>query len=181
MLGLNDFTIDDIRALADVMHEKHLGRIELKNGASEVAIDGARPMPPAPHGYMQGMGMPMGMPVNMGMNMPAMTPPPVQLDPMPDTENSASGKAAPNVEAQTAFNGNVVKAPIVGTFYASPAPGKPPFVTVGQKVKKGDVIMIIESMKLMNEVQSEYDGEVAEIMAKDGQPVEYDQPVMIIK
>ncbi len=75
----------------------------------------------------------------------------------------------------------MVKSPIVGTFYAASAPDKPPFVTVGQQVKKGDVIMIIESMKLMNEVQSEFDGTVAEILVKNGEAVEFDQPIMIIK
>ena len=70
---------------------------------------------------------------------------------------------------------------IVGTFYAAPSPDKPPFVKIGDTVKKGDVIMIIESMKLMNEIQSDYDGVVDSILVSDGQPVEYDQPVMVIK
>lgn len=77
--------------------------------------------------------------------------------------------------------GTVVESPIVGTFYASPAPDKDAFVRVGQQVKKGDVLFIIESMKLMNEIQSELDGEVAEILVKDGTPVEYGQPIMRIK
>ena len=79
------------------------------------------------------------------------------------------------------IEGSIVKSPIVGTFYASPSPDKPPFVKVGDTVKKGDVIMIIESMKLMNEVQSDFDGVVEKILVSDGQAVEYDQPVMIIK
>lgn len=77
--------------------------------------------------------------------------------------------------------GNVMKSPIVGTYYAKPAPDKEPFVSVGMKVKKGDVLFIIESMKLMNEVTSEFDGEVVEILAEDGQGVEYGQPVMVIR
>jgi acetyl-CoA carboxylase biotin carboxyl carrier protein len=79
-----------------------------------------------------------------------------------------------------AVSGNVVKSPIVGTFYAAPAPEKPPFVTVGASVKKGDVLFIIESMKLMNEVTSEYDGTVREIFAQNGGVVESGQPVMSI-
>ena len=74
-----------------------------------------------------------------------------------------------------------MKSPIVGTFYASPSPDKAPFVEVGQKVKKGDVLFIIESMKLMNEIQSEYDGEVVEILCENGQAVEFGQPIMLIK
>lgn len=77
--------------------------------------------------------------------------------------------------------GNVVECPIIGTFYAAPSPDKAPFVKVGDWVKKGDVIFIIESMKLMNEIQSEFDGEVAEILVENGSPVEYGQPAMIIR
>lgn len=90
--------------------------------------------------------------------------------------------AAPAEPAKEAeLSGNVMKSPIVGTFYTRPAPDKDPFVTVGTRVKKGDVLFIIESMKLMNEVTSEFDGEVAEILAEDGQGVEYGQPVMVIR
>ncbi len=76
--------------------------------------------------------------------------------------------------------GNVVKSPIVGTFYSAPSPDKEAFVKVGQIVKKGDVLFIIESMKLMNEVQSEFDGVVLEIIAENSQAVEFDQDIMII-
>ena len=97
---------------------------------------------------------------------------------------SAPVVTAPEVPAKAeteTFSGNVVKSPIVGTFYAAPSPEKPAFVKVGDKVKKGDVIMIIESMKLMNEIQSDFDGVVDKILVSDGQAVEYDQPIMIIK
>lgn len=86
-------------------------------------------------------------------------------------------KSAPEPEKP---KGNMVKSPIVGTFYSSPSPDKPPFVKIGDTVKKGDVIMIIESMKLMNEVQSDFDGKVLDILVENGQAVEYDQPIMII-
>ena len=77
--------------------------------------------------------------------------------------------------------GKVVKSPLVGTYYAKPAPDKPDFVTPGQEVKKGDVLFIVESMKLMNEIQSEYAGTVREILVKNGQMVEYGQPVLVIE
>lgn len=76
---------------------------------------------------------------------------------------------------------NAMTAPIVGTFYSSAAPDKPPFVTVGSRVNKGDVIFIIESMKLMNEIQSEFSGVVKEILVIDGQGVEFHQPIMLIE
>ena len=95
--------------------------------------------------------------------------------------------AAPAVQAVTApagapeLSGKIIKSPIVGTYYSAPAPDKAPFVKVGQKVKKGDVLMIIESMKLMNEITSEYDGTVAEILICTGTSVEYDQPILRIE
>lgn len=92
-----------------------------------------------------------------------------------------TAQTVPNEEKKETFTGNVVKSPIVGTFYDKPSPDKPAFVKVGDTVKKGDIIMIIESMKLMNEVQSEFDGIVDKILVSDGQAVEYDQPIMIIK
>jgi acetyl-CoA carboxylase biotin carboxyl carrier protein len=68
-----------------------------------------------------------------------------------------------------------IKSPMVGVFYAAPAPGEKPFVERGSKIKKGDVLCIIESMKLMNEVTSDYDGVIADICVLDGQAVEYSQ------
>jgi len=78
-------------------------------------------------------------------------------------------------------NGIVVKAPLVGTFYKAPSANDKPFIEVGQKVKKGDVIGIIEAMKLMNEVLSTADGEVVQILVEDGSMVEFDQSLVIIK
>lgn len=74
--------------------------------------------------------------------------------------------------------GREVKSPIVGTFYSRPAPEKPAFAPVGAKVNKGDTLYIVESMKLMNEVASEFEGVVAEYYVQDGDPVEYGQPIL---
>ena len=75
----------------------------------------------------------------------------------------------------------VVKSPIVGTFYRSPEPGSPPFVDIGSTVKKGQVICIIEAMKLMNEIDSEYDGEVVNAYVESGQPVQYGERLFAIR
>ncbi|NLZ46507.1 MAG: acetyl-CoA carboxylase biotin carboxyl carrier protein [Clostridiales bacterium] len=83
------------------------------------------------------------------------------------------------VEAQPA--GHVIKSPILGTFYASASPDEEPYVKVGQNVKKGDVLYIVETMKVMNEIKSEYAGTVTEIFVNDTEPLEYDQPIMIIE
>jgi len=77
-------------------------------------------------------------------------------------------------------SGNLVKAPIVGTFYQSGSPEKPPFVKVGDKVKEGDLLCIIEAMKIMNEIRSPYNGEIAEILVLNNNMVEYDQPLFRI-
>ena len=77
--------------------------------------------------------------------------------------------------------GDEIKAPLVGTFYVAPSEGAEPFVSVGDKVKKGQVIGIVEAMKLMNEVESEYDGTVAAILVENGEMVEYGQPLMVIQ
>ena len=76
--------------------------------------------------------------------------------------------------------GNLVKAPLVGTFYAAPAEDAAPFIQVGDSVKKGQSVAIIEAMKLMNEIESDYDGTVTEILVKNGQAVEYGQPLFRI-
>lgn len=108
--------------------------------------------------------------------MPVMTA--AQPMTIPAPEPSANTVPASNPPCKC---GNIVKSPIVGTFYASPAPGKPAYTSVGKTVAKGDVLFIIESMKLMNEVTGEFSGTVAEIFVKDGEAVEFDQPIMRIE
>ena len=82
---------------------------------------------------------------------------------------------------QAESNGNIVKSPLVGTFYAAPSEDADPFVKIGDKVKKGQVLAIVEAMKLMNDIESDFDGEIAEIYVESGQPVEYGQPLFCIR
>ena len=91
---------------------------------------------------------------------------------------AAAPAAAPAAELPA---GTEVKSPLVGTFYSSPSPDAPPFVLVGQKVKEGDTLFIIEAMKTMNEVKSPCDGTVSRILAQPGDMVEYNQTVAIIE
>lgn len=85
---------------------------------------------------------------------------------------------APSEEAQGIV---VVRSPMVGTFYASPAPDKEPYVSKGKTVKEGDVLCIVEAMKLMNEIKSEISGRIVDILVNNGQPVEFDQPLFKIQ
>ncbi len=82
---------------------------------------------------------------------------------------------------ESEVKGITVKSPMVGTFYSKSSPSSEPFVKIGSKVKKGDTLCIIEAMKLMNEIESEYDGEIIEILVKDEEMVDYGKPLFIIK
>lgn len=150
-----NLTLEEIGTLAETLEKNNLERIKIKNGDCEIVLEAKRKCPPPPP------MPPMGAPVQPVMN-------------------AAAAETAPPAKEEQ-VKGNIVKAPIVGTFYSSPSPDKPPFVKVGDTVKKGDVIMIIESMKLMNEVQSDFDGTVKAILVENGTAVEFDQPVMIIE
>lgn len=102
------------------------------------------------------------------------------------TENLATNKGkkveiSEEKQEEKIEDGNIVKSPMVGTFYLKPSPNSDPYVQVGQRVKKGDVLCIVEAMKLMNEIESEWDGEIKEILVKDEEPVEYGKPLFVIK
>ena len=101
-------------------------------------------------------------------------PAPVAVAPAPI---AAAEAAAPASEALT---GHTVKSPMVGSFYASPAPDSPPFVSVGQTVAAGDVICIIEAMKMMNQIEADKAGTIGAILIEDGEAVEFDQPIVTI-
>jgi acetyl-CoA carboxylase biotin carboxyl carrier protein len=92
----------------------------------------------------------------------------------------AAAAPAPTAEPPTGQEGHVVKAPMVGTFYRSPSPDAKPFVEVGQTIKEGDTICIIEAMKLMNEIEADASGIVKAILVENGQPVEYGQPLFTL-
>ncbi len=155
-----NLTLEEIGTLAETLEKNKLERIKIKNGDCEIVLEARRKCPPPPP------HMPMGAPM---------------MQPMVNVTAAAASESMPAPEAKPEVSGNIVKSPIVGTFYAAPSPDKAPFVKVGDSVRKGDVIMIIESMKLMNEVQSDFDGVVAEILVNNGDAVEFDQPIMIIK
>ena len=98
-------------------------------------------------------------------------------------EGFSQGASAPPPSAppSTGRDGYVIKAPLVGTFYRRPAPTEPPYVEVGDRVEKGDTVCIIEAMKVMNEIKAEHAGIVEKILVEEGKPVEYGQPLMVIR
>lgn len=93
----------------------------------------------------------------------------------------AAASAAETADTADEITGNTVKSPLVGTFYSASAPDAAPYVQVGDTVKKGQVLGIVEAMKLMNEIESEYDGTVKAILVKNGDLVEFDQPMFVIE
>jgi len=111
---------------------------------------------------------------------------PVAAQPVAPAPTAASQPVAETAPAKTEpaeDNGNYeeVKSPMIGTFYRSASPEKPPFVGVGDEVKKGDVICIIEAMKLFNEIEAEVSGKIVKVLVDDSTPVEYDQPLFLIE
>lgn len=95
--------------------------------------------------------------------------------------NEEVKEEAKQVENEKEVSGNIVKSPMVGTFYLKPSPTSEPYVEVGKTVKKGDTLCIIEAMKLMNEIESEFTGTVKEILVEDGTPIEYGTELFVIE
>src|SRR5689334_2797725 len=111
----------------------------------------------------------------------SVAPAPASAAPPPERAPAPPAAAAPAATApQPTPDGHVVKAPMVGTFYRSPSPDAKVFVEVGQTVKEGDTVCIIEAMKLMNEIETDAGGVVKAILVENGQPVEYGQPLFIL-
>ena len=153
-----------IKKLIDLLEESNLAEIEIKEGEESVRL--AR-VPKG--GYAPAAAAPMAV------------APPQAVAPMPmasPSEAASGGSAKP---ASGLPEGHVLRAPMVGTFYASPSPDKPPFVTVGQAVKAGDTLAIIEAMKMFNPIEADVSGTVVAILGESGHPVEFDQPLFVIQ
>jgi len=118
------------------------------------------------------------------MSAPAVAQAPVAAQPVvpaatqPVTEETPE---TPKKEVQKSLNTITIKAPMVGTFYRKPAPDKPPYVNVGDEIKEGDVICIIEAMKLFNEIEAEVTGKIIKVLVDDASPVEFDQPLFVVE
>ena len=95
--------------------------------------------------------------------------------------NSTPASAAPQAEEKEEVSGEEIKSPMVGTFYSAPSPDAAPYAKEGQEVKQGDVLCIIEAMKIMNKIEAEKAGKIVKILAKDGDAIQFDQPLFIIE
>jgi acetyl-CoA carboxylase biotin carboxyl carrier protein len=146
-----------LKTLIDLVAESGIAELEVTEGEDRVRIAKFSPAPVAPTSSTTVLAA------------PAPGAPPA---------TAAAAPAAPAPEPEPA--GHIVKSPMVGTFYRSPSPGAGSFVELGQAVKPGDTLCIIEAMKLLNEIEAEVGGVVKQILVENGQPVEYGQPLFVI-
>jgi acetyl-CoA carboxylase biotin carboxyl carrier protein len=148
-----------LKTLIDLVSESGISELEVNEGEDRVRIVNAGS--PAPAGQVV-----------------YANPAPAQV--MQAAPVASTSAAAPAVEAPAAETGSVARSPMVGTFYRAPNPESPNFVNIGDTVKVGQTLCIIEAMKLLNEIESEHAGVVKEILCENGQGVEFDQPLFII-
>ncbi|MXW64498.1 MAG: acetyl-CoA carboxylase biotin carboxyl carrier protein [Bacteroidetes bacterium SB0662_bin_6] len=175
-----------IRKLLKIVRDSGVAEVEITEDDFKVVVRTQPPAAPAPSApppvYSAYAAPPPAAYAPPPAPAPAPSAPPAQPAPVaPAPEPPPSQEAVAENQLAASRNGTVVKAPIVGTFYRAPAPGEAPFVEVGDIVRAGDTLCIIEAMKLMNEIESEVDGKVAEILVDDALPVEYDHPLFLIE
>ncbi|MFO7339730.1 MAG: acetyl-CoA carboxylase biotin carboxyl carrier protein [Lysobacteraceae bacterium] len=156
-----------IKKLIDLLEESNLAEIEIKEGEESVRLSRI------PQG-----GLAVTTPAAALEVRPAAPAPQAPAMPMQSPVEAATG-GTPKAGSELP-PGHVVRAPMVGTFYAAPGPDKPPFVTVGQTVKAGDTLGIIEAMKMFNPIEADVGGTVVAILCENAQPVEFDQPLFVI-
>ena len=148
------YSKNDVKEFIEMLESSTLSVLEIKNGdGSAIRLEKSTSAAPA-----------------VVMQSSVTAPAPEAAAPQP-----APAPSAPVAEGKT------INSPIVGVFYAAPSPESKPYVAVGQKIAKGDTICIVEAMKCMNEIQSELDGEVTEVLVNDGDLVEYGQPLFRVK
>jgi acetyl-CoA carboxylase biotin carboxyl carrier protein len=169
--GATSLDVDALRQIVEMLEASDVTRLVWQKGDERLYIRrGHGPAPTIVH-----HAAPVSPSVSPVSAMEYSTPAPAR----PSAPAPAAAAAAPAKPAEKP--GHVMTSPFVGTFYRTPAPDQPPFVEVGSVVKKGQVLCIVEAMKLMNEIEAEMAGRVAEILVENGQPVEFNQPLFRIE
>ncbi len=149
-----------IKKLIELLEESELAEIEIHEGEESVRLIRSHPQPVAAQSYQ-------------------LAPP---VAPAPAAEPVASAVPESRSDDERPLpEGEVVRSPMVGTYYASPNPDSPAFVKVGSSVSAGDTLCLIEAMKMFNQIEAEFGGKVVAILVEDGQPVEFDEPLFVIK
>ena len=147
-----------IKKLMELLEESGIAEIEVKEGEESIKLS-------------------RNISSSTNMQVPQIIQQPVQ----PPTNQKTSDIVTTAVDNSIKEKRNTVNSPMVGTFYASASPESKPFVTIGQSVKKGDTLCILEAMKMMNQVQAESDGKIVEILVDNAEPVEFDQPLFVLE
>ncbi|MGQ7247537.1 acetyl-CoA carboxylase biotin carboxyl carrier protein [Halomonas sp. V046] len=151
--------IRKVKKLIELLEESNISEIEIQEGEESVRIS-RHP--------------------NGGAWQPAPVAQPWATAPAQAPASAPAAAAEPAVEAGPSYQGNAILSPMVGTFYRSPAPGAKTFVEIGSTVKKGDTVCIVEAMKMMNQIEADRDGVIEAVLVEDGEPVEFDQPLVVI-
>ncbi|CEK09662.1 acetyl-CoA carboxylase biotin carboxyl carrier protein [Legionella hackeliae] len=154
--------IRKIKKLIELLEETGISEIEIKEGEESVRL--------SRHSF----------PVEQPAQIRYVTPPPQQAIAQPAVAAPVAAMSESKAAAPTT-KGHKVRSPMVGTMYISPSPDAAPFVTVGQSVKVGDTLCIVEAMKMFNEIEADRTGKIIEILVANGEPVEYDQPLFVIE
>jgi acetyl-CoA carboxylase biotin carboxyl carrier protein len=153
--------IRKIKKLIELLEESGIAEIEIKEGEEAVRISRMAP----------GAGVPLTQVAHTA------APPPGVASRGAELPAALAEAAGPKAKA----NEHVITAPMVGTFYAAPSPGAKPFVEIGDEIKVGQVLCVIEAMKMMNQIEADKAGRIASIMARNGDPVEFGQPLFVIE
>lgn len=157
--------IRKIKRLIELLEESGVNEIEIKEGEESVRISRGSSVSAAPQTYVVGA---------------AGAPAPQPAPPAPAVPTSAPGSGSETAEKPLP-SGHTVRSPMVGTFYRAPSPGAKPFAEVGQQVKVGDTLCIIEAMKMLNQIESDKDGVIKAILVENAEPVEFDEPLFVIE
>jgi len=157
-----------IKKLIDLLDESNLAEMEIREGEETIRLS----------------RMPKGMVLQQGMAAPPVTHVHVEQRPQaaqPARAHPSHGEPAAEPDGGKSLPaGHVMRWPMVGTFYGTPSPDAAPFVKVGQQVKAGDVLGVIEAMKMFNQIEADTSGTIAAVLAENGQPVEFDEPLFVI-
>jgi acetyl-CoA carboxylase biotin carboxyl carrier protein len=156
--------LGDIREILDLLEERGISEFEMEKNGFRVRIKREPAQERLPR-HAASLGRPESVPIVVG---------PAAIN-SKAVESAAAAQSGAKETPQASEDVYVIKSPIVGTFYAAPAPDVPPFVKVGDSVQPGQVLCIIEAMKLMNEIEAEVAGEITRVYVENGQPVEYGQ------
>jgi len=161
--------LQEIQQLIDLLIEREISEFEMEKDGMRIRIM---------RRAAGGVGPIQSAPGNSSADSASPSVEQVAAPAHPQSQEVVASEATPEVPSADA---HILKSPIVGTFFAAPAPDAPPFVNVGDIVHVGQVLCIVEAMKLMNEIESEFSGEIVRIHVENGQPVEYGQPLFTIK